>query len=193
MSKHMDWAMDQVGTMENRENEIKYNDQYYHAHLWGSNYPWCVVFVQRAFEAAGNPLPVRTASTAALLDWFRANRPDCVHSDPRQGDIAIYAGHTGLVYEVAGDGSGRYVGIEGNYSNRVAYTNRRKSEAQAFITWPENDGRMHKVEDVPSWGKPIIQRLIDRDILRGSDGDYDLSQDMLRVIVMLDRAGAFGK
>lgn len=191
MTDTLRYARTQVGNQETGENEIKYNDQYWRRHAKGKDYPWCVVFVQQCFEAVNNPLPVKTASTSQLLGWFRANRPDCVHTYPKEGDIAIYKGHTGLVYEVATDGSGRYVGIEGNYGDRVSYTNRRKSEAVAFITWPDRDDRMHSVDEVPSWGRSAIQRLIDRDILRGDNGDYDLSQDMLRVIVMLDRAGAW--
>ena len=47
---------------------------------------------------AGTPLPHKTGSCSALLNWYQKNRPDCVMKDPQPGDIAIFTfGHTGIV------------------------------------------------------------------------------------------------
>ena len=48
----------------------------------------------------------------------------------------------------------------------------------------------HKLDDIPAWGAPTVQRLMDADALRGDEhGDLNLSNDMLRVLVILDRMG----
>lgn len=48
----------------------------------------------------------------------------------------------------------------------------------------------HKLEDIPEWGEPTVQRLLNADALRGDEnGDLDLSRDMLRILVILDRLG----
>ena len=60
--------------------------------------PWCMSFVQWCFHQAGTPLPHKTGSCSALLNWYLKNRPDCVMKDPQPGDIAIFTfGHTGIV------------------------------------------------------------------------------------------------
>lgn len=47
-------------------------------------------------------------------------------------------------------------------------------------------------ENMPSWAKPTIQKIMDKGALVGdNDGKLGLTYDTLRVLVMLDRAGAF--
>lgn len=49
-----------------------------------------------------------------------------------------------------------------------------------------------KLENVPDWAKPTVQRLMEQDILLGDEnGDLNLSGDMVRTLVILDRAGVF--
>ena len=47
-------------------------------------------------------------------------------------------------------------------------------------------------EAVPEWGRATIEKLTKRGLLRGKDGKLALTEEMLRVFVVLDRAGAFG-
>lgn len=48
-------------------------------------------------------------------------------------------------------------------------------------------------ENMPEWARGTIQKLMDRGYLRGTDEGLGLDDSMLRVLVMLDRAGAFGE
>ena len=48
-------------------------------------------------------------------------------------------------------------------------------------------------ESVPEWGKGTVDKLLSGDLLRGTDGKLALSEEMLRVLVVLDRAGAFDR
>lgn len=47
-------------------------------------------------------------------------------------------------------------------------------------------------EAVPEWGRATVEKLTKRGLLRGEDGKLALTEEMLRVFVVLDRAGAFG-
>ena len=52
--------------------------------------------------------------------------------------------------------------------------------------------RYNKLEEVPEWGKPTVEKLINLELLNGDEnGDLDLSRDMLRIFVIEDRAGLY--
>ena len=68
-------------------------------------------------------------------------------------------------------------------------------EGQAL--WEEFRGGlvMYKTfENVPDWAKPTVKKLTDAGHLQGDlNGDLNLTNDMTRVLVVLDRAGVFEK
>ena len=53
--------------------------------------------------------------------------------------------------------------------------------------------RFNALEKMPSWAKPTIEKLINRGFLQGNGQNLDLSEDMLRIFVINDRAGLYGK
>ena len=63
----------------------------------------------------------------------------------------------------------------------------------------ENYGKEEKImyntiKDIPDWGKPTIEKLINKGFLNGdTEGKLNLSMDMLRVLVINDRAGLYGE
>lgn len=49
--------------------------------------------------------------------------------------------------------------------------------------------KYHTVDDLPEWARPAIRKLIDDGLLRGvGEGNLDLSEDVLRLLVILQRA-----
>ena len=102
-------ARREIGTVEKpkNSNNVKYNTWYYKQEVYdgknGTKYPWCMAFVQWVFNEAGEPLPYKTASCSALLDWYKKNAPELVHSEPQRGDIVIYKGHTGIFEKIGPD------------------------------------------------------------------------------------------
>lgn len=46
--------------------------------------------------------------------------------------------------------------------------------------------------NLPDWARPTVQKLADTGILQGDGAGLGLTDDMLRILTMLDRAGAFG-
>lgn len=61
--------------------------------------------------------------------------------------------------------------------------------------WEEFKGGLilyQNMENVPDWARATVEKLVDRALLLGDgEGNLNLSQDMTRVLVILDRAGAF--
>ena len=48
-------------------------------------------------------------------------------------------------------------------------------------------------DNMPSWAKPTVQKLMDKGIFAGgSDGRLGLTDEMLRIFVINDRAGLYG-
>lgn len=194
-------AIGELNTTENppNSNNVKYNTWYYGQEVSGSAYPWCMAFVQWCYDKAGCPLPFLTASCASLLRWYKANEPLCVVSEPKPGDVIIYDfGHTGI-FEYAMDDT--VTAIEGNTGitnaangGMVMRQTRSRAKVTAFIRPVKGErdmteeGRIHGIADAPTWAQPELKRLIERGALKGRDSsDLDLSEDMLRVLIICQR------
>ena len=51
----------------------------------------------------------------------------------------------------------------------------------------------NSIDEVPDWGKATIKKLVDKCYLKGNGKGLDLSEDLLRVLVINDRAGMYGE
>lgn len=51
--------------------------------------------------------------------------------------------------------------------------------------------RYNTIEELPEWAKPTIQKIVKKGLLSGDGKSLDLSADMIRVFVVLDRNGTF--
>ena len=50
----------------------------------------------------------------------------------------------------------------------------------------------HYTQSVPDWGRPTVQKLLDKGLYKGaSDSDLNLPETLLRVLVINDRAGLY--
>lgn len=56
----------------------------------------------------------------------------------------------------------------------------------------ENEMRYNTVAECPEWARKTIQKLIDKKMLSGDGKSLDLSHDMVRLLVINDRAGVYG-
>ena len=207
ISELLDIARRQIGTRESppKSNNVRYNTWYYGREVSGAAYPWCMVFVQWVFAQAGVKLPVRTASCGALMR--AAQSAGCwVTKGYRPGDVVIYdfpggaaTDHCGIVESV----DGTYISaIEGNTSSTsdadggAVERRARKFSQIVGAVRPSYDKeveemRYNTVEECPSWARETIQKLIDKGYLGGNGQGLDLSHDMVRVLVIQDRAGNF--
>ena len=201
-------ARREIGTVEHpkNSNNVKYNTWYYKQEVYdgknGGKYPWCMAFVQWVFSEAGYPLPYKTASCSALLNWYKQSKPELVHTEPAPGDIVIYKGHTGIFEKYGPNPNYMYV-IEGNTAvgnddngGCVMQRYRKVCSALAFIT-PFKEGtseeeneemkRYDSLEEMPAWARDDIAELIASGTLKGKSGKLDLSEDMLRVLIIVKR------
>ena len=207
VSELLELARRQIGVKESppNSNNVRYNTWYYGREVSGAPYPWCMVFVQWVFDQAKVKLPTRTASCGALMR--AAQSAGCwVTGDYRPGDVVIYdfpggaaTDHCGIVESV----DGTYISaIEGNTSSASdadggAVERRARKFAQIVgAVRPTYDKevdevRYNTVEECPDWARETIQKLIDKGYLGGNGQGLDLSHDMVRVLVILDRAGNF--
>ena len=209
VSELLELARRQIGVKESppSSNNVRYNTWYYGREVSGAAYPWCMVFVQWVFAQAGVKLPVRTASCGALMRAAKA--AGCwVTKGYQPGDVVIYdfpggaaTDHCGIVEAV--DDS-RVSAIEGNTSSASdadggAVERRARKFAQIVgAVRPTYDKeveevRYNTVEECPSWARETVQKLVDKGYLGGNGQGLDLSHDMVRVLVIQDRAGGFEK
>lgn len=50
--------------------------------------------------------------------------------------------------------------------------------------------RYNTVKDCPGWAQDTIKKLVNKGLLNGTGQGFDLSLDMIRLLVILDRAGS---
>ena len=203
----LDIARKQIGVKESppKSNNVRYNTWYYGREVNGKAYPWCAVYVAWVFDQAGVKLPIRTASCGALMRSAQS-AGQWVTGDYRPGDVVIYdfpggakTDHCGIVESV----DGTYISaIEGNTSSTsdadggaVERRARKFSQIGGAVrpTYDKevDEVRYNTVEECPSWARETIQKLIDKGYLGGNGQSLDLSHDMVRVLVIQDRAGNF--
>lgn len=104
-------AKKEVGVTEYpaNSNTVKYNTWFYGRAVSGSDYPWCMAFIQWLFDHAGARLPYITAGCTSFMTYVRNNRPaQYITENFRAGDIALFdfdgkpeeAEHVGLITAV---------------------------------------------------------------------------------------------
>ena len=200
------------GELGNTENPAGSNRTKYGKWYGMDGQPWCMMFVQYCFAMAGYPLPYKTASCGDLLSWYRKYAPECIVTAPKARDIVIYNfGHTGILESAA---AGTVTVVEGNTSAGAAGSQdngggvftrtRSKTLVQAFIrpfdNYEEDDEMVYykTLNDVPESYRATIRKLMEKGALKGhSDPDpsrlddnvLDISDDMCRVLTVLDNLG----
>ena len=207
VSELLDIARRQIGVKEcpPSSNNVRYNTWYYGREVSGNAYPWCAVFASWVFDQAKVKLPIRTASCGALMRAAQS-AGQWVTGDYRPGDVVIYdfpggakTDHCGIVEAV----DGTYISaIEGNTSSTsdadggAVERRARKFSQIVGAVRPSYDKeveevRYNTVSECPAWARETVQKLVDKEYLNGTGEGLDLSADMVRLLVILDRAGAF--
>ena len=82
---------------------------------------------------------------------------------------------------------GAYLG--GKFPWIAEEVNRRLEEAEQPPMEEETEMRYNNLEEVPDYAKKTIGKLIDAGALKGTGDGLNLSEDMIRMLVILDRMG----
>lgn len=201
-------AVGELGTRESPagSNKVKY------ASWYGLNgQPWCVMFVMWVFARAGVALPARTASCGALMRAAKAAGM-WVTSNYKRGDVVIYdfpggaaTDHCGIVESAT---AAAVTAIEGNTAvgndtggGAVMRRTRPLSQVVGAVrpvfeeeTEEDDVVRYQYLKDIPDKHRPVIEALMQAEIVQGDGGDpavIDLSHDQVRTLVFGYRGGAF--
>lgn len=140
VTKMLELARGELGTVETAPGEVKYNTAYYNRKVSGKKYAWCAVFIWWLFRQAGISKLYfdgkKTAYVPALYDWGRKKK--LLVDAPQPGDLVIFdftgkgrAQHVGLCESV---GQTTVTTIDGNTGGgKVLRQNRNKSCILAVI------------------------------------------------------------
>lgn len=198
-------AASQIGYTEARNNDNKYGKWY-----GMNNQPWCAIFV--SWCAAQCSIPASTILKFAYVpygvEFFQKlgrYHPANGSYKPQPGDIVFFgkSDHVGIVERVSGSS---IITIEGNTSsgNSGSQSNgdgvyRRTRPLKGGWTMgygvpnyeeeSEDDDvkRYDTLAEIPAWAKATVQELIKAGAIQGNGKSLDLSDDMLRTMVIMDR------
>ena len=181
---------------------------------------WCATFVSSVAIEAGFEKIMPTECSCPQMIALYKSLGRWVENDaytPKPGDIIMYdwqdsgsgdnhgtPDHVGIVVYVS---DGRIKIIEGNINNAVGYRNIQVdsryirgycvpdyAKVSDDVGVGGLDSMYQKIENVPDWAMDTVKKLVNRGILRGDEnGNLNLTSDMVRILVILDRAGSFGQ
>ena len=113
----------------------------------------------------------------------------------KTGHVGIYLGLVnGEPWYIAADGSA--YGVRKAQITASGFTHSLLMGYIAYETYlisaqqkEEEEMRYNTLDDMPDWARSTIEKLLEKDLLAGNGQSLDLSLDMLRILVILDRSG----
>lgn len=203
-NKVLNFAMNQIGYTGQ-----KYNNWYYNNNQKYVNEDWCVVFIQYVFTMMGAPKWYLSNGTmSASCGYVKSNHPgkQVALTDLKPGDIVLFdwnkngkPQHIGIVEDV---GSACIYSIEGNTgANPTTVMTRQRNFGDIlyafrpeYISIPdkeepkeETEVRYQTLTECPDWASEALVHFIECGVLKGNEKGLDLSEDMLRILVMVYR------
>lgn len=207
-------------------NNVKYNTAYYGQEVWdgkaGGKFPWCMVFLWWLFhQAEADGLffgGKKTASCGTLMDYAKAHG-QWVTNGYQPGDIVIMdfpgnkikTDHCGIVVTPLTDGMRTIEGNTGvgNDSNGGEVMERTRPLSVIVgayrphydIDYKEEETVTYKyLKDVPAKFQPIIEQLMNANIIQGDGSDpvgnndvINLTHEQVRTLVFVYRGGGFDR
>ena len=169
--------------------------------------PWCAAFASAAAVMAGAGMRYPLECSCSRIIEQARDMGIWVEEDghvPRLGDWVLYnwqanadgddAGAPDHVGVVIGVENGEILAVEGNYDNTVKLRrfplDWEKIRGYVCPKREEENMRYHSLEEVPEYARRTIEKLTDDGSLRGvSEDDLGLSEELVRILVILDRRG----
>ena len=170
------------------------------------NDPWCAVFASAAAVMAGAGERYPLECSCSRIVELAKNMGIWVEEDghvPRAGDWVLYnwqaksegddAGAPDHVGVVIGVEKGEILAVEGNYDDAVKQ--RRFpldwEKLRGFVC-PKREESTHfrTLDEVPAYARATIEKLTaDGSLLGVAEDDLGLSEELIRILVILDRRG----
>ena len=207
------WLGTKEGSGEHRQILSVYNSirPLPRGYAMGEKDPWCAAFASAVAVMAGlgEQMPLECSCTRIIE---KAQKMGIwVEEDthvPKIGDWALYnwdapatgddTGSPDHVGVVLGVEEGKILVAEGNYDNAVKlrriFVNDRSIRGfvcpRFGIGEKEEAVVIHTIEQVPDYARPTIEKLlIDGSLLGVGPDDLGLTEEMIRILVILDRRG----
>ena len=170
--------------------------------------PWCAGFVSAAAVMAGLGEAYPLECSCARIIEIAKGMGIWVEEDghmPLVGDWVLYdwqaagdgecTGAPDHVGVVIGTEAGQILVVEGNYDNQVKLrkipVNDEKIRGFVCPGWEEESAmRYRTLSEIPAFARKTIEKLIRDGSLSGySEEDLGLTEEMIRIFVILDRRG----
>lgn len=206
---------------DGRGNHTKYARDLYKAGYYNGDkcgYDWCDVFVDWCFYAASGKDRKKAESVECQTGPYGAGvgysaryykAQGRLYTTPQVGDQIFFGDddHTGIVEKIVGN---TVCTIEGNTANAMVERRSYNIDSNWIMGYgrpkydvksdeEESEMRYEKLKDVESKVyRETLDKLIEKKLLAGKGGSgedliLDMSEDAVRLLVVLDRAGAFDK
>lgn len=163
-------AQAEVGVTEYppNSNNVKYNTEYYGKPVFGSNYPWCCVFVWWVFKHQSKFILKKTARCTTLGEWFKDNGR--WYTTPQVGDVVFFkfptnnrwTNHVGIVKSIKGS---TIETIEGNTS----------------VNSDDNGGAVmirQRTSNIVGYGRPAYDNAIINEPIKPAPKKYKYGLDL---------------
>lgn len=102
----------------------------------------------------------------------------------KQGQVIGFMGATGTAY-------GGHLHFEVRLNDNIIDPTSYIDEDLPNQESEENEMRYNKLSEIPTYYRETIEKLINKGVLKGTDKGLDLSEDMIRMLVINDRAGVY--
>lgn len=80
-----------------------------------------------------------------------------------------------------------------DFKKRLEEPDMTEAQVKQIIEKDREANLYNSVEECPAWARPTVQKLVNKGFLQGtSDGSLELTEDLIRVLVVNDRAHLYG-
>lgn len=191
-------------------NNVIFNTHYYGGPVNNKSLDWCVAFIWDIFRMAdASDLFYgggKTASCTTLNSYHKARGQAVSVDELEPGDIVFFdfsgkkriTQHVGVLESADGAFVTTIDGNTGttNEANGGAVMRRRREKKYVSAAYrPDYESEDNMVyyktlNDVPNWYKPSVKKAMDKGALVGDGtGAINVSEDMCRILTVLDRLG----
>lgn len=80
-----------------------------------------------------------------------------------------------------------------DFKKRLEEPDMTEAQVKQIIEKDREANLYNSIEECPAWARPTVQKLVNKGFLQGtSDGSLELTEDLIRVLVVNDRAHLYG-